>query len=55
MADGLINLFLRSIIGLDGLGLDDGGGVSALPVLRLGGDSSGDVTRRESESRTECR
>ena len=46
---------LRSIVSLDGFGLDDDRGVGALPELRLGGDGSGDVTRTQSERGAECR
>ena len=38
---------LAGIVGLDGFGLDDAGGVALLPVLGLGGDSAGDVAAGE--------
>ena len=47
--EGLRLEFLGSIVTFDGLCLDDAGGVTALPVLGLGGDRSGDVTTRQSE------
>ena len=40
---------LRGIVGLDGFGLDDDGGVIALDVAALGCDRAGDVAGRESQ------
>ena len=40
-------LFLRSIVGLDGLRLNDYGRVGFLPVLAFGGDGSGHVARTQ--------
>ena len=50
----LIDAFLGCIVGFDGFGLDDGGGVSALVVLGLGGDGAGNVTGTEPEGGSEC-
>ena len=43
---GGVNL---TIIGLDGLGHDDGGGVAALDGLGGGGDGTGDVAGTQEE------
>ena len=40
-------LFLRSIVGLDGLRLNDYGRVGFLPVLAFGGDGSGHAARTQ--------
>ena len=40
---------LRGIVGLDGLGLDDDGGVAFLPCFRTGCDRAGDVAGREDD------
>ena len=42
-----IHLFLTRIVRLDGLGLDDDGGVAALVVLRLVGNSPRHITGLE--------
>ena len=43
-------LFLRSVIRLDGLRLDDHGRVGFLPVLAFGGDRSGHVALTDVQS-----
>ena len=50
----MLQYLFRCVVGFDGFGLDDGGGVSALVVLGLGGDGSGNVTGTESEGGSEC-
>ena len=46
---------LRGIVCLDGLGLDDDGGVTALVVLRLVGNRTGDVaTRHQYPGENDC-
>ena len=47
--------FLGGIVGLDGAGLDDDGGVAFLPCLRAGGDATRDVAGTQSQPRRERR
>ena len=44
-----------AVVRFDGLGLDDDGGVAALPCLRTGRDGSGDVAGTQSQARRQCR
>ena len=46
---------LFSVVTLDGLGLDDDGGVAFLPCLRTGSDGSRDVAGTQSQPRRQCR
>ena len=43
-------LIFLGVIGLDGLGLDDDGGVAAGEGAAFGGDGAGDIARGESKS-----
>ena len=42
-------LILLGVIGFDGLGLDDDGGIAAGEGAALGGDGAGDIARGESQ------
>ena len=42
-------LIFLGVIGLDGLGLDDDGGVAAGEGAAFGGDGAGDIARGESQ------
>ena len=44
-----VALILLGVIGLDGFGLDDDGGVAAGEGAALGGDGAGDIARGESQ------
>ena len=44
-----------TVVTLDGLGLDDDGGVAFLPCFRAGGDGPGDVAGTQSQARRQCR
>ena len=49
----IVSLLLRSIVTLDGLGLNDDAGVGFLPELALGGDGPCDVARTHRDSEDE--